>query len=897
MNPHGNVLGRREVLARCRAGLAEGGVLLHGPAGVGKSTLLDALAAEAAEEGELVLRSTPGATEVMLPHVALIDLFGPHLNEYGQRLSGHLRSALDTALLRTSTTHGSTMDMLAVRLAVVDLLRVLAADRPVLLALDDVQWLDQASLDVLRFAARRIGGHRVRVLVAERAAPGAELVGTAVCPPPVSEIELDGVPDGVIAELLRSRLGLALTGTALSRVRKASGGNPFYALELGRMLQRGGSQSWLDRPLPVPDRLRSLVADRLASLPEQCRPVLLAIAADGEVQVAGDPAVTAAVEAGVLVVSSDGTIRFSHPLLAELVYGDASPAERRRAHELLASHVDDPLRQARHRALATVGADPLLAKELLAAATLARGRGAPAAAAELCRLAASHTPADDPEIGLLWLEAARHAYAAGLTDDARFCCQAAIRGVHHEARVRARLLLWELAGHDKSAVAPLLEAAAEDAGDEPGLVGWVHRYRAELAVRQGRPLVAVDELVAAQEFAEMVRDQDLLLQVLALRIPIELQRDEPLAWELVLRANLAADGVGVTQAAVHARLAAVVTLLRRGQTDEAVDAAAKALSEVERSGRMHELCSVLYACTSVHERAGLCARAAEFAETGGLLRADIEPTPGPGLTMRAAGQLNTGTAEAAAELLDAAIASGEHVHDREWLAYALGMRGRAHVLLREYEPAVRVFDRARTTLHDIGYQDPAFFMIDADLAECLALTGEPGQAGEIIKDARARADRMGRWVVRLGLDRAEALLGDSREAADRLRAALPERHPYPLELARAWLALSTVERRARRRAAATAAARRALDLFTGCGCVPWQRFAEHELARLSAADTPVTDAEQRLIELVRSGATNRQIAVDLYLSVKAVEASLTRLYRKFGVHNRAELLSVTESAT
>ncbi len=195
------------------------------------------------------------------------------------------------------------------------------------------------------------------------------------------------------------------------------------------------------------------------------------------------------------------------------------------------------------------------------------------------------------------------------------------------------------------------------------------------------------------------------------------------------------------------------------------------------------------------------------------------------------------------------------------------------------------------------FTDPSLFLVDADLAEALALSGRPADAAATLADARDRATRLGRDVVRLGLHRAEAhltALTDPRRAADTLRAQLPTTHPYPLELARALLSLGTLERRARRRAAARAALQDAQARYAAAGCLPWLRHTEAALASLDALEADPTPTQQQILALIRAGATNREIAATLHLSVKAVEANLTRLFRQYGVRGRAELAKCQE---
>lgn len=215
------MIGRDVVLARCRQGLAEGGLLVHGAAGIGRSTLLAALCATM-EPGALVLTTSAAAPEQTLPYVGLMDLLANAYDEHAAALPDHLRAALGSALLRAPAP-GRPVDQLAVRVAALELVRIASATRPVLLVIDDAQWLDRESADVLEFVVRRLRGTTVRVLVAERTDAGEQPAAVGLCPRPVTELAVEGLTEAEIGELLRDRLDVSLSGATLARVTSASG--------------------------------------------------------------------------------------------------------------------------------------------------------------------------------------------------------------------------------------------------------------------------------------------------------------------------------------------------------------------------------------------------------------------------------------------------------------------------------------------------------------------------------------------------------------------------------------------------------------------------------------------------------------------------------------------------
>jgi DNA-binding CsgD family transcriptional regulator len=281
---------------------------------------------------------------------------------------------------------------------------------------------------------------------------------------------------------------------------------------------------------------------------------------------------------------------------------------------------------------------------------------------------------------------------------------------------------------------------------------------------------------------------------------------------------------------------------------------------------------------------------------------DIDSTPGPGLVVGSGAEFYAGAAQAALNYGDAAVVACEAAGDEEWLSIALAARGQACLLAGDAAEAAETMRRALKIEHKMPQIDPAVVPWYGDFAEALVAIGSRQEALDVIYEMRGYAERLGRTVVLLGLDRVEALAraagGDTRGAADDLRVALQRHvdHPYPLDIARGYLSLGVLERRAHRRSAAREALTEAEVRFAAIGARPWLELTRAELSRLDGgrADGPLSDTEQRIVDLVRGGATNREIAGTLFLSVKAVEANLTRLYRRLGVRNRTQLVRVLD---
>ena len=376
-------------------------LVIEGEVGIGKTVLWKRGLAAASGRSFRVLACRPNDAEAQLAYAAVGDLLAEVPDVVLDELPGPQRRALEVALLRAEPEEGQSLPR-AVPLGLLGVLRTLARQAPTVVGVDDVQWLDPPSERALAFVARRLTDERVGLLVARR------LEATGV------PLDLErGLPDGrvgrlqvgslTVAELdrlLTARLGAPFPRRTLARLHRSSGGNPFYALEIGGAMLRDGDPLALAEEPPIPASLQQLVGDRLTLLAPPARRAVEVAAALPRPTVAlidaatrGHEAVEAAVAAGVLEVE-DGRVRFTHPLLGSVAYAQLTPFWKRELHARLATILDDPEERGRHLALAAERPDAQVAAALDEAARRARARGAPDAAAELWEQARKLTPAD-----------------------------------------------------------------------------------------------------------------------------------------------------------------------------------------------------------------------------------------------------------------------------------------------------------------------------------------------------------------------------------------------------------------------------------------------------------------------------------------------------------------------
>jgi tetratricopeptide (TPR) repeat protein len=494
-------------------------LLLSGEPGIGKTALWDAGVERARKRRAIVLEYRAVEAEALVPFAALSDLLSGVREATFALLTAPRRHALEVALLLEEPGERPP-DQRAIGLALVDVVRTLSASRPVLVAIDDLQWLDPSTAAALQFALRRLGSDPVGLLATARTPAASELpidVDRYVPAAATEHVAIGPLSVGAAYRVLTGRLGLGLSRPELLRLHELTGGNPFYLLEMGRELKGRRVPLSASQPIPVPRGLRELLAERLSRLPEATREALLVVAATARPTVdvveaaSGDAkgtrrALEGAAAAGVVEFDSS-RVRFVHPLLASVCYQSAAPWRQREVHRRLADLVSEPEERARHLALTVDGADEAVACQLDLAAEHAFARGATAAAAGLHEFAAESTPVrSSAQARRRRLRAATCHRLAGDRDRAA--------GILHELRdqvsgVERADVLFELAQGrqgELSSIAQLCELALSDAAGDAarcarilGFLSWLRVIEGEL---DSALTAARDALTSAERTGE-----------------------------------------------------------------------------------------------------------------------------------------------------------------------------------------------------------------------------------------------------------------------------------------------------------------------------------------------------------------------------------------------------------
>jgi DNA-binding CsgD family transcriptional regulator len=914
------VVGRDAELASIRdfvATISDGAtaLVLEGEAGVGKTTLWAAGIEQAQEWGLRVLQARPAESETALSFSGVGDLLDRVLEEALSPLAVGQKRALSRALL-LEDDHGTPPDPHAVGVAVLNAVRALADTRPTLIAVDDVQWLDAASSGAFAYAARRLQGERVGVLLARRTPLESGLSSELRRSLPsdrITELIVGPLDTGALHRIVHSHLDTVLPRPLLAEVHEASGGNPFYALEIVRTLQRSGISTEAGQPLRVPDSLHALVHGRLLALPADCRTFLLAAAAHAhptvvlteEASGVGRAAGLApALEALVVELEGD-RIRFTHPLLAAGAYATAAPARRAEIHSRLAELLTDPEARAWQLAASVAEPDEEVALALEDAARHARARGAPRPAALLLDRARELTPGGDSDDALRrGVEAAYLHYESG--DSPR--AEAQLREVMAKlapgrSRARALVRLARVRAYDSLLqAAELFLQAVDEAEGDPEILGAAHQGVADcLWYRYERLDEAIDHAGLAAELALEVGDEGLAVEALTTRWSAELLLGRETAPAAATRALalqpvvedrrllmqprfvFAADYLRLTGAYEEARTE-VVEMLRRSSERGDESSAPLALAYLAHiECELGELESAL-----AHALEGQDASEQAGQHTSHAFNVALES-----LVEARRGREERARA-AALRALDLVPETGG-LRAELVATSALGhlelVLGDPDATVARLEPLV-AFVRRETVL------EPAATPFVIDHIEALVEVGRREEGVELLDWYEENARRLERVSALAACMRCRGLLAAAEGRLEDALVAYEDalewhgRVELPLDRGRTLLALGAAQRRAKRRREARGTLEEALAVFERIGAALWAERARAELRRISGrAPSPgaLTPAEERVAALVADGKTNREVATALFLSERTVEGHLSRVFGKLGIKHRTEV--------
>jgi DNA-binding CsgD family transcriptional regulator/tetratricopeptide (TPR) repeat protein len=880
-----------EVATRGRA------LVLRGEPGIGKSRLLSATARIARERGMSVLTTSGVQSEAHLPFAGLHQLLRP-VRGRAAELPAVQRAALDAAF---GLTDELAPEHYRIAMAALDLVSEVATDAPLLLVVEDAQWLDRPTSDVLAFVARRIESDPIILLAATREGYPSVLGDAGL--PEYSLAGLDDATAGTLLDAWAPELALAERTCVL----RAAAGNPLALLELPAVVGRREEADWTPGGLPLTERLERAFAARVSDLPDATRLVLLVAAlndedAINEILQAGsaiaatpldcDVAAPAA-EAGVIDLDLQ-TIRFRHPLIRSAVAQSAGVGERRRVHEALANVlVDRPDRRVWHRAALLSGEHEDIALELEEVGARAQQRGAIAVAVTAMRRAAE------------------------LSDRAR----------RSRRLLAAAGLAVELGRPD--VVVPLLsEVSHLDLGElERARVTWVE----ETAL--ARPLGDVGRLtslIAEAERAGAAGDHDLHVDLLWLVASRAWWVDPgPEARQSLIEASGRLGDANAEDPrvfAIHAyadpwgHAAGVLARLRRmagerldadaarffgpaavvvGAFDLGSDFLAAAVDGLRTEGRLGHLPRLLNLHSTMAARLGDWEVAIPAAEEARRLAEEFaephwEAAANTVISLVAAmrgdeqkAERLAIRAEMIAEQLGANITMAFAQFGKVLAALGSGRHADA------YACAERLFNPA-----DSAYHPVISSWLIADLAEAARHIDRLDAARERVAQVEAMAgERPGTWIAMV-LRHAQALVADPADAGARFDEALAhDLTRWPFQHARIQLAHGRWLRRQRRVAESRAVLRAARDTFDALGCAPWGEQARRELRasgersrrRVPEARDQLTAQELQISQLAAEGLSNREIGQRLFLSHRTISTHLYRVFPKLGITSRGEL--------
>jgi len=877
-------------------------VVLLGDPGIGKTSLLRAAAARAREAGFTILETAGVETEALLPYAGLHQLLRPVLSN-AAGLPTPLRRALLTAF---GEDDGASPEPFFIALAALNLLAEVSSRRPVLVAADDVQWLDRPSQDALAFLARRVSQDPVVVVAAVRKGHPGPFAASGL-----DELDVGGLDDSSAIQVLAAHAA-GLSAAAQEQILGVAQGNPLALVELP-VACRAAAPGHGDAPrmpawLPLTTRLERAFAARAFDLPAATRTALLVAAlADGQrlsevldaaARLEGGkkmtdltPAVTAA-----LVEINGSDFRLRHPLMRTAIRQEASIAQRQAAHAALAEVLrDQPGRAVWHRAASITGPDEAVAGELEATARHARRRGGTAVAVSALQRAADL--GDSTHRAGRLLQAAELGFELGRPDLVlELAADAEPLGLPSREQARLTWIKESFTDGipgDAVQARALTAVAGQAAADGDIDLALKLLYGASLRCWWADPGEAVrDQVVTAAERLNVDHSDPRLLVVLAFAAPIG--RGAVVIDRLPDLTPAARSDAATLRLAGNAAMAV-------GAFEEAAGLLAAAAAGLRAQGRLGLLARalVLQAWSAVH-----------IADLGAAVPAadealQLAQETGQPLIMATAGAVQAITAALRGdfEAAETAAAQAERicVPMRASAVLAAAQLARGLACLGAGRPADAVAHLRR--IHDPA--DPAYHYAVrcytvGDLAEAALRSGSRPGIGVFLQAMETAARQTPSPSLHAGLRYARALLATGGQADGLFQSVLQSgTSAGPFLRARLQLAYGKWLHQHRRDADARTPLRAAVEAFDALGVLPWSENARQQLRATGEKSRPripgtrdqLTPQELQIAQLAADGLTNREIGQKLYLSHRTVGSHLYRIFPKLDITSRAQLAS------
>jgi len=910
VNPPPGLFGRtgeleilRGLIAKVRSGRSAV-LVVRGEPGIGKTELLRQLSAEAS--GFWVAWVAGVESEMELPFAGLYQLCAPMLGRLGS-LAEPQRRGLSVAFGLAS---GESPDRFLVALAALSLMAEAAEEQPVLCVVDDAQWLDQASAQVLGFVGRRLLAEPVALVFATRTPASGDPAPDHLASLP--DLRLDGLDDQSARALLATVAPGPLDEGVRARILEETHGHPLALLELyrGRSAADLAGGFALPDARDLPERIERQYAARLAELPDDVQQLVLLAAADS----VGDPALilraarvlgldtgTVNLAAAADLLRFGANVRFRHPLVRSAAYRAATADRRRAVHEALAAATDqqaDPDRRAWHHAHAAVGPDEAVAQELINSASRALHRGGVAAAAAFWERAVVLTP-DPGTRAVRALTAAEAKYAAGDFEAAQACLVTAELGPPGELggarvqRMRAQIAFALRRGGDAPPL--MLQAAQRLENLDADLAKQTYLEAMVAAIYAGRLARGRDARQVARAARpatpghsgpEPLPHSELLIHGLAVRLADGYVAAAPTLKEALRRYRAEPPELGWLSVSYN------VVAMDLWDDEAWFELADRQVRLARANGTLSWLPFALDYLAEIHvQSAELSKAAALLMERERIDQGTREATLPYVPLLLAAWR---GDAPRAAELADEMTRGAADRGEGAALTYTDYARAVLYNGLADYRPAAESA-HAASVVNEIVISPWALY----ELVEAGARSGQQ-------ELARAAADQLSQLAVASGSDwaggaaaRSRALVsgGHAAEGAYRKAIELLGRTRMAAHLARARLVYGEWLRRENRRVEARSQLRSAFDALASMGAEAFAERARRELqatgekVRKRGDDTraDLTPQEEEIARLANEGRTNEEIGAQLFIGRRTVEWHLSKVFAKLDISSRREL--------